>query len=313
MGLLNPGALYYLLALIPALALAYLVRERPRRVVVSSVLAFRALRARRGQRFGGWPRPDWMFFVEMLIIALAVLAIAGPYVTRNGQSDRGGARRLGGDAGRGGLRTQPLRHGARGAHRCARARRPGRGQPLSDRPAASSRRSAIRERCRSVGGARTVASRRRAVRPGRADRALERACFRHAPSPGDLCRRAAACGAGAAAGRGVRGRRSAAQLRDRIVRAAPRIVGTGRAARPLDGRQLQSRRRRRCSSRSPATASRSDMPRRIWSPARSARSSFPTSRRPGSIARSLRRPTASRSTTSPGPPPARSNQFRYCS
>jgi Aerotolerance regulator N-terminal len=84
MGFLFPGALYYLLALIPALALAYLVRERPRRVVVSSVLAFRALRARRGQRFGGWPRPDWMFFIEMLIIGLAVLAIAGPYVTRKG-------------------------------------------------------------------------------------------------------------------------------------------------------------------------------------------------------------------------------------
>jgi len=84
MGFVNPGALYYLFALIPALALAYLVRERPRRVVVSSVLAFRALRARRGQRFGGWPRPDWMFFVEMLIIGLAVIAIAGPYVTRKG-------------------------------------------------------------------------------------------------------------------------------------------------------------------------------------------------------------------------------------
>jgi Aerotolerance regulator N-terminal len=84
MGLLNPGALYYLLALIPALALAYLVRERPRRVVVSSVLAFRALRARRGRRFGGWPRPDWTFFVEALIISLAVLAIARPYITRTG-------------------------------------------------------------------------------------------------------------------------------------------------------------------------------------------------------------------------------------
>ena len=84
MGFLNPGALYYLLALIPALALAYLVRERPRRVLVSSVLAFRALRAPRGRRLGGWPRPDWMFFVEMLIIGLAVLAIARPYVTRKG-------------------------------------------------------------------------------------------------------------------------------------------------------------------------------------------------------------------------------------
>ena len=84
MGLLNPVALYYLLALIPALAVAYLVRERPRRVVVSSVLAFRALRARRGRRFGGWPRVDWMFFVEALILALAALALARPYVIRTG-------------------------------------------------------------------------------------------------------------------------------------------------------------------------------------------------------------------------------------
>src|ERR1700682_216270 len=84
MGFLFPGAFYYLFALIPALALAYLVRERPRRVVVASVLAFRALRARRGRRFGGWAQPDWRFFVEMLIIGLAVLAIAGPYVMRRG-------------------------------------------------------------------------------------------------------------------------------------------------------------------------------------------------------------------------------------
>ena len=41
-------------------------------------------------------------------------------------------------------------------------------------------------------------------------------------SPGDLCRRAAARSAGASADRADRGRRSAAQLRDRIVRAAPR-------------------------------------------------------------------------------------------
>lgn len=83
MGFLYPGALY-LFALVPVLALAYLVRERPRRVTVSSVIAFRALRARHSQRFGGWPRPDWMFFVELLILSLAVLAIAGPYVIRAG-------------------------------------------------------------------------------------------------------------------------------------------------------------------------------------------------------------------------------------
>jgi hypothetical protein len=83
MGFLYPGALYFF-ALLPALALAYLVRERPRRVTVSSVLAFRALRARHGHRFGGWPRPDWMFFVELLILSLAVLAMAGPYIIRAG-------------------------------------------------------------------------------------------------------------------------------------------------------------------------------------------------------------------------------------
>jgi Aerotolerance regulator N-terminal len=81
MGLLNPGALAYF-AVVPALVLAYLARERPSRATVSSVLAFRALSASRGQRFGGRPRFDWPFFVELLILSLAVLAIARPYVIR---------------------------------------------------------------------------------------------------------------------------------------------------------------------------------------------------------------------------------------
>jgi len=42
-----------LLAIVPALILAYLARERPRQATVSSVLAFRALHVMRGQRFGG--------------------------------------------------------------------------------------------------------------------------------------------------------------------------------------------------------------------------------------------------------------------
>ena len=79
MGLLNPGALVFF-ALIPALVLAYLARERPSRVTVSSVLAFRALRGFRRERFGGWPRLDWMFFAEVLILSLAVLALAGPFI-----------------------------------------------------------------------------------------------------------------------------------------------------------------------------------------------------------------------------------------
>ncbi|HUO05470.1 MAG TPA: VWA domain-containing protein [Candidatus Binataceae bacterium] len=81
MGLLHPGALAYL-ALIPALVLAYLARERPARATVSSVLAFRALRGFRRERFGGWPRLDWKFFIEAAILALAALAMAGPFTWR---------------------------------------------------------------------------------------------------------------------------------------------------------------------------------------------------------------------------------------
>jgi hypothetical protein len=81
MGLLNPRALYFL-ALVPALIVPYLARERPRQVTVSSVLAFRALHRLRGERFGGRPRLPWTFFLELLILTLAVLAMADPYITR---------------------------------------------------------------------------------------------------------------------------------------------------------------------------------------------------------------------------------------
>jgi len=81
MGFLFPGALVFF-ALVPLLVLAYLARERPLRVTVSSVLAFRALRGFRKERFGGRPRFDWMFFAELLILTLAVLAMAGPFLIR---------------------------------------------------------------------------------------------------------------------------------------------------------------------------------------------------------------------------------------
>jgi hypothetical protein len=82
MGLLNPSALIFF-AIVPALVLAYLARERPSRVIVSSVLAFRALHAMRKERFGGLPKFDWTFFVELLILILAVLAMARPYLIRH--------------------------------------------------------------------------------------------------------------------------------------------------------------------------------------------------------------------------------------
>ncbi|MGH7812709.1 MAG: vWA domain-containing protein [Candidatus Binataceae bacterium] len=81
MGLLHPGALGFL-ALVPALVLAYLARERAARVTVSSVLAFRALRGFKRERFFGRPRLDWKFFAEAAILALAALAMAEPYVLR---------------------------------------------------------------------------------------------------------------------------------------------------------------------------------------------------------------------------------------
>src|SRR6185437_14275961 len=82
-GILFPGALY-LFAIVPALVLAYLARERPRQVIVSSVLAFRALHVMRGERFGGRPRFNWTFFLELLVLCLAVLAATAPYLVRRG-------------------------------------------------------------------------------------------------------------------------------------------------------------------------------------------------------------------------------------
>ena len=62
MGFLYPGALAFF-GLVPLLLIAYLVRERPRSVIVSSVLGYRALRTVKSERPWGWPRLDWLFLV----------------------------------------------------------------------------------------------------------------------------------------------------------------------------------------------------------------------------------------------------------
>jgi hypothetical protein len=79
MGFLYPGALAFF-ALLPLLLIAYLVRERPRAITVSSVLGYRALRGLKAERPWGWPRLDWLFLVELAILSLVVLAMAQPYV-----------------------------------------------------------------------------------------------------------------------------------------------------------------------------------------------------------------------------------------
>ncbi len=38
----------------------------------------------RGQRFGGRPRFTWTFFLELLALCLAVLAMAAPYLLKKG-------------------------------------------------------------------------------------------------------------------------------------------------------------------------------------------------------------------------------------
>lgn len=79
MGFLYPGALVFF-ALIPLLIVAYLVRERPHSILVSSVLGYRALRAVKSERPWGWPRFDWLFLIELVLLSLVVLAMAEPYV-----------------------------------------------------------------------------------------------------------------------------------------------------------------------------------------------------------------------------------------
>ena len=160
MGLLYPSALVFF-ALVPALLIAYLVRERPLRVTVSSVLAFRALRGLKGERPWGRPQLDWLFLVEVLILSLAVLAMAQPYVVRRRKPiavvlDNSAAMQA-----RDGVGTIPVRGCARaaggdavlGTCRCGNHR-------VSNRPAAAS-------------GGRTVRGRRSGAlgdRKGRADR-----------------------------------------------------------------------------------------------------------------------------------------------
>src|ERR1700733_734795 len=81
MGLLNPSALIFF-AIVPALVLAYLARERPTRVTVSSVLAFRVIHAMRKERFGGLPKFGWTFLVELHILSRGLSAMARPYLIR---------------------------------------------------------------------------------------------------------------------------------------------------------------------------------------------------------------------------------------
>ena len=69
------------LAALPALAVIYWLRQRAQRLPVSSLLLWRDAPPSRegGRRFERFEAPP-LFFVELLILALLVLAAAGPRV-----------------------------------------------------------------------------------------------------------------------------------------------------------------------------------------------------------------------------------------
>jgi hypothetical protein len=77
MEFLNPIALYGLFAL-PLLLIPYLLRRRPRRYVFSSLFIFAAMGAAPTARPWGRLRLPLIFFLQLLLLALMVLALGEP-------------------------------------------------------------------------------------------------------------------------------------------------------------------------------------------------------------------------------------------
>jgi Aerotolerance regulator N-terminal len=80
MEFLNPTALFGLLAL-PLLLVPYLLRRKPRRYMFSSVFIFAAMGADPAVRPGSRPRIPLIFFLQLLLLALMVLALSEPVLT----------------------------------------------------------------------------------------------------------------------------------------------------------------------------------------------------------------------------------------
>ena len=77
MEFLNPTALYGLLAL-PLLLIPYLVRRKPRRVIFSSLLLFTEPALRAGGKPMGRPHLPPIFFLQLLLLAVLILALGEP-------------------------------------------------------------------------------------------------------------------------------------------------------------------------------------------------------------------------------------------
>jgi hypothetical protein len=77
MEFLNPAALYGLLAL-PLLLIPYLIRRKPKRVIFSSLLLFTEPATRAGGRPLGRLRLPLIFFLQLLLLTLLILALGEP-------------------------------------------------------------------------------------------------------------------------------------------------------------------------------------------------------------------------------------------
>ncbi|MGH7927912.1 MAG: BatA domain-containing protein, partial [Candidatus Binatia bacterium] len=80
MEFLNPTALYGLFAL-PLLLIPYLMRRKPRRYVFSSLHIFSALSASPTTRPWRRLRLPPIFFLQLLLLALMILALGEPVLT----------------------------------------------------------------------------------------------------------------------------------------------------------------------------------------------------------------------------------------
>jgi len=80
MEFLNPIALYGLLTL-PLLLIPYLLRRKPRRYVFSSLLIFAAMGADPTVRPWGRLRLPLIFFLQLLLLALMIIALGEPVFT----------------------------------------------------------------------------------------------------------------------------------------------------------------------------------------------------------------------------------------
>ncbi|MGH7844496.1 MAG: vWA domain-containing protein [Candidatus Binatia bacterium] len=80
MEFLNPAALYAF-ALLPLLAIPYLLRARPKRMVFSSLVLLRELVARPQGRGWKWLRVPPIFFLQLLLLALLFFTMGEPVLS----------------------------------------------------------------------------------------------------------------------------------------------------------------------------------------------------------------------------------------